>query len=310
MQVCEGMKETILIAGGTGLVGRFMVSMLPRDRYDIRILTRSPKPPRDNITYWSWDIDAKTIQAHATDVDHIINLAGAGIADSRWTDKRKQELIDSRVVSTKILAEAIKSGTKKPKSYVSASAVGYYGDRGEEILTEDSTSGTEFMSEICKKWEEAALLIKPHVDRHAILRIGIVLSTQGGALPKILMTRHMGVFNYFGDGRQYYPWVHIEDLCRMFLYCIEQPDISGVLNAVAPEPLINKEFTKKIMRACSSSGLLLPAPRFALRLALGEMANVVLNSNQVVPKRLDRLQFKYTFPDLQDAVKDLLNRNI
>lgn len=310
MQSMERMKETILIAGGTGLVGQHMVSMLPRDIYDVRILTRSPKPAHDNITYWSWDIGSKTIQDHAVEVDHIINLAGAGIADTRWTHKRKQELIDSRVISTQILEEAIKNSGNRPRSYISASAVGYYGDRDKEILTEESTPGTEFMSEVCKKWEEAASTIKPYVDHHAILRIGIVLSTKGGALPKVLMTRKLGVFNYFGDGNQYYPWIHIEDLCRVFLFCIEHSSTTGILNAVAPEPLKNKEFTQKIMQACTSSGVLLPAPRFALRMALGEMANVVLNSNRVIPKRLDRLQFKYRFPDLQEAVKDLLDRNV
>lgn len=304
------MRQTILIGGGTGLVGTRLLEMIDFSKYKVHILSRSKKPDTKDINYFTWDFNTMTIEDGATDVDYIINLTGAGIADQRWTDSRKKILIDSRVDSAKLILQGIKKSKVKPKAFISASAIGFYGDRKDELLTEASPSGEEgFMPMCCRAWEDSAMLIAPLVDRHIIHRIGIVLSTNGGALPKILMTKAVGVYNYFGDGSQYYSWIHIEDLCKIFISSIEDNSMMGIYNVVATTPVPNKQFTIEIKDALGGVAAL-PAPKFALRLLLGEMANVVLNSNRVIPDRLTKLGYLYQFTDLGDAVKDLIKRGV
>jgi len=250
-----------------------------------------------------------TIEDEAVHADYIINLNGAGIADERWTDDRKKLLISSRVNSAKLISQGLEKINHRPKAYISASAVGYYGDRGSEFLDEDSKPGSGFMAECCIAWEESAAILSVQVDKLIINRIGIVLSTKGGALPKILMTKAVGVYNYFGGGSQYYAWIHIDDLCRLFLRGIGTEKVEGIYNAVAPSPLTNKAFTVQIKDALNGLAAL-PAPKFGLRLLLGQMANVVLNSTRVISKKLSDEKFTYEFSDLQLAVKDLVDRQV
>ena len=301
--------ETILIAGGTGLIGQRIVQLLDPKRYKIKILTRSSKISRGNVSYHKWDIDMGVIDPVALDADYLINLTGAGIADARWSDSRKKLLIDSRVNSTLLIHSAMKKSGKKFKTIVSASAVGYYGDRGEDILDETSNPGDEFMATCCMLWEDASQKLSEITNYNRILRVGVVMSTKGGALPKILMTKSLRVFNYFGNGAQYYSWVHIDDVSRMFIHFLSKPGSHAIYNGVAPRPLTNKKITQEIKEAVGS-GLVLPAPAFALRIALGEMANVVLNSNRVIPKNLLEEGFVYQHPDLTGAVQDLLDRKV
>jgi len=303
------MKETILIAGGTGLVGSRLLEMIDYTKYSVNILSRKKKKDTENINYFTWDFDKMEIEDGAVQADYIINFTGAGIADSRWTNARKKLLISSRVDSAKLIKKGLENTEHRPKAYISASAIGYYGDRGSEKLTEDSPVGEGFMAECCKIWEDSALELDHLVDRLIINRIGIVLSTKGGALPKILMTKAVGVYNYFGSGSQYYSWIHIDDLCRMFLKNISEDYMSGIYNAVAPKPLTNKEFTIEIKEALGGIAAL-PIPKFGLRLLLGEMADVVLNSNRVYPNRLEENNFHYDNSDLGLAVKDLVERKI
>ncbi|MEM9544521.1 MAG: TIGR01777 family oxidoreductase [Bacteroidota bacterium] len=302
------MKKSILIAGGTGLVGSRLVEHLDASKYDIRILSRSSKST-EHVRYFKWDFQSMTIDQDAVKVDYIINLNGAGIADKRWTNARKKVLIDSRVKSAELIKSALMTTGHRPKAYLSASAVGFYGDRDDEILDEKSPVGKGFMAECCQLWENAASELKSYVDRLIINRIGIVLTTKGGALPKILMTQQVGVYNYFGNGKQYYSWIHIDDLCGLFIDQMENGTSEGIYNSVAPEPLTNKQFTTEIKEALNGN-LVLPAPVFGLRLLLGEMANVVLNSNRVYPKMLEKEKFNYHFPKLGIAVKDLVKRRV
>ena len=303
------MKETILIAGGTGLVGSRLLELIDYTKYTVKILSRRKKTNTENINYYTWDFKNMTIEDGAVDADFIINFTGAGIADARWSDSRKKLLIDSRVDSAKLIRKGLETSRNQPKAYISASAVGYYGDRADEKLTESSPAGSGFLSECCELWEKSALELKPLVERLIINRIGIVLSTKGGALPKILMTKAIGLYNYFGNGQQYYSWVHIDDLCAMFLKNIEDASKNGIYNAVTPDPLTNKQFTIEIKEALGGFAAL-PAPKFGLRLALGEMADVVLNSNRVVPKKLLQEAFAYAHPNLGEAVKDLVARKV
>ncbi len=302
------MKKSILIAGGSGLVGSRFIELLDTSKYDINILSRNSKS-KAGVNYFKWDFDTMTIAKEAVKVDYIINLNGAGIADKRWTDSRKKLLIDSRVKSAKLIKSALEETGHRPNAYISASAVGYYGDRKNEKLFETSSVGKGFMAECCKLWEDSASELAPFVDRLILNRIGIVLSTKGGALPKILMTKNVGVYNYFGNGNQYYSWIHIDDLCRILIHQIEDESLTGVFNAVSPNPITNKQFTQEIKDALRGN-FVLPAPTFGLRLLLGEMANVVLNSNRVYASNLEKASFKYQFSDLGLAVQDLIKRGI
>lgn len=299
--------DTILIAGGTGLIGGKLIDLLRKD-YHIKVLSRSPKENTRNVSYFQWDVGKHEIDPQALDCDHIINLTGAGIADKRWTKDRKKELVDSRVDANKTLLKGLSAKGKKVKSISCASAIGYYGDRGAENLVETSAPGKEFLSDCCVQWEASSLLLSPWTERICILRIGIVLAREGGALPKILMTKGVGVLAYFGTGEQYYSWIHIDDVCRMFKEGIENKQANGVYNAVTPKPLTNKEFTKTIAKTLYYPQITVPAPAFALRLTMGEMAKVVLNSNRVLPKRMNELGFNYQFEDLAAAIQNLTQK--
>ena len=301
--------KTILIAGGSGLVGTRITELLDSTGYRIIILTRFPKPPKGNITYLYWDIYKGVIDDRALYADYLINLTGDGIADSRWTTKRKKILIDSRVNGTLLIQSAMKKANRRFKAAVSASAIGYYGDQGDTILDERNNPGDEFLSTCCLLWENASEQLQEVADYNRIVRVGLVLSTRGGALPKILMTKTVRLFNYFGNGKQYYSWIHIDDISRMFIHLLTERSDHSVYNGVAPRPLTNKKFTEEV-RDAFGSGIVLPAPALGLKIALGEMSKVVLNSNRVLPKNFTEVGFRFEFPDLTNAIKDLLVREV
>ncbi len=298
-------KKKILIAGGTGLIGNRIVSLLDHEKYDIHILSRSTKENRDNIKYFKWDVNNREIDLESLKVNSIINLTGAGIADKRWSNARKKVIINSRINSTNLLISGLKDLDHKVESVACASAIGYYGDRADELLYEESAPGTGFMADCCNLWEKTSVGFQEVSDRVSILRVGIVLSTKGGALPKVMMTAPMRVLNFFGNGRQYYSWIHIDDISNCFINCIEKEEYSGVFNATVPIPLSNKEFTRKIGNALGGNYMLIPAPALGLKLALGQMAEVVMNSNRVIPQQLLDRSFNWEYPDLENAIKHL-----
>ena len=301
-------KQVILIAGGTGLVGHRLVEMLDRNKYDILVLSRNPSQSNiSGITFAKWDIDKQYIEKIPIP-DHIVNLAGEGIADKRWTEERKIQLISSRVNSAKTIKKYLNDQRLKPLTYLSASAVGYYGDRNHTILTEESEPGTGFLSECCQLWEESALETGELCTRHILLRIGIVMSMHSGALPKMTMTSGFGVYNYFGNGDQYYPWIHIDDLCRMMIYCIENDQIIGTYNACGPNPLTNKSLIAEVKKVKNNFGIITPVPEFMLRLSMGEMASVVLNSNNVSSIKIQSEGFRFKFPHIALALQDLIGK--
>jgi uncharacterized protein (TIGR01777 family) len=303
-------KKTILIAGGTGLVGSRIVDLLPKEEFIIHILTRQKKPDKENIRYFEWDVSTGRIDLEALKVDFIVNLTGAGIADKRWTTSRKKMIIDSRVESLRLISAGLEKINHRPKMASCASAIGFYGNRGAEILTEESNAGIGFLPQCCKLWEAASYELMEKCARGAIFRIGIVLSKKGGALPKILMTSKLGVLNYFGDGSQYYSYIHIDDLSHMFIQSFKDESYAGVINAVSPYPLQNKIFTKKIAKRLPGNQVALPAPGFALKLALGEMAAVVLDSSKVIPAALQKKEFKFKYGDLEMAIEDIMERGV
>ncbi len=302
---------TILIAGGTGLVGHRLSQLLKAKNYTVLHLSRT-KNLNAEFPAYQWDLKKSFIDQEAIEkADFIINLAGTGIADKPWTKARKKLIIDSRVDSTLLLKTYIERKKTPLKAYIAASAVGFYGSRGDQLLTENDPAGSEgFLAESVRIWEEAIQKVEEAGVRLAAIRIGIVLSTQGGALEKILLPFKFFNGAYFGNGQQWMSWIHMDDLCRIFIEAIENENMSGFYNGVAPNPVRNKDFIYKVKEALGKPAIIVPAPEFALRAAMGEMADVVFESTRVSSEKIEKTGFKYEFPELIPALKDLLRRKI
>lgn len=300
----------VLIGGGTGLIGRHLSELLEREGYQVNHLSRQRRPDARFPTY-QWDVKAQTIDDAAIEgVDYVINLAGAGIADARWTDRRKKIIIDSRTDSTRLLKDSFERLGHVPRAYLSASAVGYYGDRGDQVLHEDDPPGQGFLSESCILWENAISEVGLVVPRTVVMRTGIVLSTRGGALEKMLLPLKGFISTYFGDGSQYYSWIHIDDLCRAYLYALRNESIAGTFNGVAPHPVTNKQLAEALPQAADKKALVVPAPAFALKLVLGELSHTVLDSSRCSAEKLLDAGFSFSFPELVPALRDLMRRGV
>jgi uncharacterized protein len=302
--------ESVLIAGGSGLVGDRLCHILTQNGYRVMILSRK-KYNNGNIAVYEWDVEKGTIDENAIlRADYVINLAGTGIADARWTDARKKLIIESRVKSAELLLSTFKKLNHFPKVYISAAAIGFYGDRADEILDEESAAGTGFLSESCIAWENSIQTVAESGIRTVTLRIGIVLSMLGGALAETMKPLRFGLATYFGKGNQYYSWIHIDDLCNIFLKAIEDEDMVGVYNSVAPNPSTNKEFTKTLKEAYGKFSILAWTPSFLMRLVLGEMSAVVMTSSIVSSAKIEQEGFIFQYPELLTAFKDVLHRKI
>lgn len=296
----------VLITGGTGLVGKVLTKLLQEKNYTVSYLSRSKQS--GSIKTYHWDIEKKQIDIEAiSQTDYIVHLAGAGVADKRWTDSYKKEIIDSRVVSTQLLAEAIEKSSKKPKAFVSASAVGFYGfDTKDILLTENSPKGDGFLAEVTEKWEKSIEAISNLGIRTAIMRIGIVLAKEGGALAKIMQPIQFFAGSALGSGKQYMSWIHIKDMARMLVYAFENENIQGIYNAVGNKPVTNADFTKAIAKTMGKPLFLPNVPSFALNLLLGEMASMVVGGNNVSNEKIVKAGFEYEFATLESALKDLI----
>jgi hypothetical protein len=301
------MQTNVLITGGTGLVGEVLTKILQQEGYQVSFLSRSKKNI-EGVEVFQWDIQKQTIEQEAIETaDYIVHLAGAGVADRRWTESYKREILESRVLSTQLLYESLQKSIKKPKAFLAASAVGIYGfDTGTELIGEDSPHGNDFLAEVTKQWEQESLKISNLGIRTAIFRIGIVLSTKGGALPKIMQPIQFFAGAALGTGKQYMSWIHIEDLARMFLFAIKNEQIAGIYNAVGNLPATNEEFTKAVAKALGKPLFLPNVPSFALRLMLGEMAVMVTGGNRVSNQKIVKSGFQYKFNTLEEALNDLL----
>lgn len=296
---------TILIGGGTGFIGKHLSRKLAEDGHEVRILSRSAKPGAEYPTF-VWDVAKQTIDDAAFEgVDYVINLAGAGIVGARWTEARKQLIISSRTDSTLLLATTMARLNVKPKLYLSASAIGYYGDRGNELMTETSEPGTGFLSKSCILWEDSV----SEVDRlgipTCIIRTGIVLHPDEGALEKMLIPLNFWMSNYFGDGGQFYSWIHIDDMVDIYRHAIKA-DLTGIYNGTAPNPATNKALAAAIGPAMGKSAVVMPAPAFAMKMAMGEMSHTVLDSARCSAEKLLATDFAFAHPELAGALEDLL----
>lgn len=304
-------KMTILIAGGSGLIGSRLVEYLPKEKYNFHILSRSQKNNRGNLKFFIWNTKEKSMDTAALEgVDVVINLAGAGIADKRWTAARKKVILSSRLDSIEALALNLENLEVKPKLYIGASAVGYYGNQGDKLLTESDAAGTGFLAEVTSKWETATVALGEKFARHTALRIGIVLSSQGGALKEILKPAALGSYGYFGDGKAYYSWIHIDDVCKIIEHHITNDSSEGVYNVTAPEPITIKALVKAVKAAKGGLGLVMPVPVFALKAILGEMTQMLTDSMRVAPQRLEQEGFEWNFYEPVIAIKDILGKKI
>ncbi len=278
---------------------------LRQQGYAVRHLSRSKRPDAEFPTF-QWDVVAGTVDDAAfADVDYVVNLTGAGIADERWTDARKDVIIQSRTESTRLLARSLERLGVLPKLYLSASAIGYYGDRGEQLLTEQDAPGTGFLSESCVLWEQSVEEVSKLGIPTFINRTGIVLHPDEGALEKMLIPLKVWTSTYFGNGQQYYSWIHVEDLIGVYTYALEQ-QLTGIYNGTAPHPVRNKHFAEALGPAMGKKAVVLSAPVPALKVALGEMSHTVLDSARCSAARIEGAGYRFAYPELSQALEQLL----
>lgn len=303
------MKD-ILIAGGTGLIGRHLCRFLRKQGYAIRLLSRHPERVREYPAF-KWDIPTRYLDPASLDgVDAIVNLAGASIVERPWTKKRKALLVASRVDATHLLREALDALKVKPRRYIAASAIGYYGDRADEWVDEHSEGGQRgFLTTLARQWEAAAEAIAQSGVATALLRIGIVLARDGGALKPMALPGKLGLAPYFGHGRQWYSWIHVADLVRMIHQLLLQPELEGPWNGVSPHPVPLKTFVQTIAQVQRGFAWIFPVPESALRLVMGELADAMCSSTRVHPRRWqEETGFRWLYPQLQPALEELLRR--
>lgn len=299
----------IIVTGSTGLVGRALVRKLLEDGHNVTRLVRGEaqefRAPGTSAVRWNpseGTIDASALEGH----DGAVHLAGESIAEGRWTDEKKRRIRESRVKGTRLLAETLAGLREKPRVLVSASAIGYYGDRGDEVLTESSEPGDDFLSRVCREWEEAAVPAAEAGVRVVNPRIGLVLSGEGGALEKMLTPFKLGAGGRIGSGEQYMSWIALDDLVGVLMRALTDERLSGPVNAVAPQAVTNERFTKALGRALNRPTIL-PVPAFAVRLAFGEMADaLLLSSARVEPRRLDEIGHEFSHPDIDGALRHVL----
>ena len=303
----------VVITGGTGLIGRAVARDLGAAGHDAVILTRNldktgSLPPGVRAMQW----DGKTGDGWASLLDGdtaILHLAGEGIADGRWTEERKRRIRDSRVDSGKAVLDAIRKAKDRPRALLQASAVGYYGPCGDELVTEEHHAGGDFLADVCKEWEDSTAEAETLGVRRPLLRTGIVLSREGGALPKMALPYRLGIGAPLGAGRQWFPWIHMDDEVGAIRFLLEREDARGPFNLTTPEPVTNREFGRLLGRALrrpnplQALGLGVPTPVF--RIALGEMAEALLHGQRAVPRHLQELGYTFRHPEAAGALRDL-----
>ncbi|MCF6359539.1 MAG: TIGR01777 family oxidoreductase [Cyclobacteriaceae bacterium] len=298
------MQETILITGATGLVGAQLTKLLLSKQYKVRHLSRRVSE-NELVSSFKWNLEENTWDLEAIDnVDYIIHLAGANVAEGRWTKKRKQQILESRTSGSKQVAEMVKAAKGGIKGVVSASAVGYYGISNQGILaTETDKQGKDFLAEVCVKWEHE---IEACPTKVTVLRTAVVLAKEGGAIPKMLAPIRWGVGSPLGSGAQPMPWIHINDLCNMYLFAIEN-GLEGVYNAVAPERVDNKTLTYQLAKEVNRKILIPNVPEFLLKLMLGKMSSLLLTGVEVSSKKIIEEGFEFEYPSLSKALSHILS---
>jgi len=299
----------VLVTGATGLVGTALVQALQNDGHNVcRLLRKKDEDEQETKQDCDveWSPHSETFGAPAENADAIVNLAGASIADSHWSEDRKELLRRSRVETTRGLVAAIEKMSPRPRVLVSASAIGYYGNRGDEILTEESSPSAEFLSRVAEEWEAEALRASALGVRVVLARFGVILAKHAGALSKMMLPFKIGAGGKLGSGKQWMSWVALEDVVRVVRFAIENEAVRGAVNVTAPQPVTNAEFTQELARAMHRPAFF-TVPPFALRLMLGEMADALLLSSQrVVPQALENYGYPFLYRDLNSALAAIL----
>jgi len=309
---------TILLTGGTGMIGNQLQEFLTGKGYSVIVLVRNDAQKlssSNNITYAKWNVEKGEIDKDAiTTADFIIHLAGANVAEKRWTKKRKQEIVESRTKSGALLVKALKEIPNKVKAVISASAIGWYGpdtDASKQNgFTEDAPNATDFLGTTCKLWEDSIKPVEALNKRLVICRLGIVLSNTGGALAEFKKPLRAGIAPVLGNGKQIMSWIHINDLCRFLLFVAEHENISGIYNAVTPTPVSNKELVLTLAKM-KRNNFYIPVhvPSFALKIKMGEMSIEVLKSATVSAARISQAGFTFLYPSLQSALEQLTKQS-
>ena len=297
--------EKVLITGGTGLIGRHLTSLLQREGYDVMHLSRNKNAA--GVRTFHWDVEQRAIDdAAISTADHIVHLAGANVGEGRWTPRYKQEIVDSRVQSAALLYESINKIPNHIKSVVSASAIGYYGDRGEEWLKEESPPAHDFLGETCIQWEAAVQHLAKLGKRVVMLRTGLVLAKEGGALPPLLQPVRMGIAPVFGNGEQFYSPIHVDDVCAMYLAVIRNEKAEGPFNAVAPAPLRYKDFVNAIAKAAGKKKINVPVPMPLLKIVKGEFVETLAYSARCSSEKIEATGFTFKYPTVSEALAALI----
>ncbi|MBP9213162.1 MAG: TIGR01777 family oxidoreductase [Chitinophagaceae bacterium] len=306
--------KTVLITGGTGLVGSRLTELLLARNYHVIVLSRSKKETSTpNLSYAIWNVEEQTIDASVfTKTDYIVHLAGAGVADKRWSVSRKKEILDSRIQSSALLVKALQQNSNKVQAVISSSAIGWYGpdpSLHSNGFEEVDAPFSDYLGNTCKLWEESIEPITQQNIRLVKLRTGIVLSTKGGALKEFLNPIKMGIAAILGNGKQIISWIHIDDLCNQFIYAIEHENMQGSYNAVAPNPVNNKILTLSIAKKVKGKFYIpIYVPSFMLKIILGEMSIEVLKSTTVSSKKIEIAGFNFKYKTIDAALSNLLNK--
>jgi uncharacterized protein (TIGR01777 family) len=301
--------ETVLITGGTGLIGQYLCKKLKEKDYNVTLLSRKSNP-YDDIPVYYWDPDKNMIDPEAiSTADYIIHLAGAGIGDKRWTKKRKELISDSRIKTCELLFNKVQESGTKLKAFISASGIGYYGVvTSDKIFSETDHSSSDFIGEICRQWEHSADRFEESGIRTVKIRTGIVLTEKGGAMGRMTTTVKMGIGSALGNGRQHLPWIHVEDLCNIYIKAVEDISLKGAYNAVAPEHVTNREFMRTLTKVLGKPFFFPAVPSFAMKILFGKMSGILLNGSRVSAGKIISAGYNFEFPDLENALKNLFQK--
>ncbi|CDG20866.1 Epimerase family protein yfcH [Xenorhabdus poinarii G6] len=295
----------IFITGGTGLIGHRLVCQLLSLSHSITILSRSPQKVyslfSDRVECWT----TLNIQQNLNRFDAVINLAGEPIVNKRWTPKQKEILCQSRWQLTEQLSRLIKASESPPSVFISGSAVGYYGDQGQSVVTEHDPPHNEFAHQLCERWEQLALQAQSDKTRVCVLRTGIVLAPEGGALKKMLPLFRLGLGGVIGHGKQYMPWIHIDDIVNGIYYLLVSPELHGPFNMTSPYPVHNEQFTAALAKVLHRPAFI-RIPKFVLKIMMGEAAELVLGGQQAIPKKLEEAGFGFRYFQLEEALQDAI----
>lgn len=299
--------KTILISGGTGLVGRHLCMKLEEKGYKVAILSRIKASASDTLTY-TWDLNKWEIEKEAIETaDYIIHLAGANIGDKKWTAERQQLIIDSRTQTGQLFFDKVKESNKKPKAFISASAIGYYGAvTSDKIFKEADPPAKDFLGNTCYLWEHATERFNGLGIRTVKIRTGVVLAKEGRALAKMIIPIKLGLGSALGNGRQYLPWIHIDDLCGIYIKAIEDIQMQGAYNAVAPDCKTNKDFTKTLAHVLNKAFWLPNVPAIVMKIMFGKMSEMLLKGSKISSGKIQTAGYTFLFPCLENALTDLL----